>query len=166
MELSELTFSYDLEKREFSRMEYYFNVLDPQRNDKEMSKTARKSLEDFDSLFLGMYGNSAEKKETGMITPSMITFGYRYSTSEKFKGKEFINSELYCKIGVCSTPDLKLRFINVDFKNPRIMSMHDAVMSLENLKISEGAQIQANNINFLRNKKFGLEEYLSLPNKK
>ncbi|VVB82522.1 Uncharacterised protein [uncultured archaeon] len=166
MELKELTFSYDLEKREFSRMEYYFDVLNPQRDDKKMSKTAKKILEDFDLLFDGIYGKAADKKETGSITPSMITFGYRYSTSEKFKGKEFINSELYCKIGVSTTPDLKLRFVNVDFNNPRILSMHDAIMSLDHFDISEGAQVQSNNINFLRNKKFGLEEYLSLPNKK
>lgn len=163
MELEDLDFSYFLEDKRFYRIQYSFDVLSNRDYD-EVSKEARKILEKFNSIITGFYGDEVLTKETGLITPSMITFGHRYGSKETSNDWR-VNSELYCKINTNPNSDLKLRFISSDSNNFRILNLHDLIMS-ENFEISKKAQIQADNINFLRNKKFGLEEYLGLPYKK
>jgi len=167
MELLDLDFTYEIKGRKFSHFSYTFNILFNLKSKEEITEIAKRSLQNLEQTLDKHYSKEEfEKTEDGEINSYKIKFGYKYS-NHSFRNlpyRDLRSSSLKYNLGLNQKGELKdssLNLINMDSNPQKILTLHDEIIVMPNLKISDKSQIKIERINSLREEGFELNSYLT-----
>lgn len=167
MNLSNVMFSYEIKDKQFSKINYSFDVLSDTKSSEEVIRSAKTSLQQLETMLDDVYKGSGLKEEDGMIDSTSVDFGYLYSIENGLlsnKKRYSTRLEYTISMNMQGMPSgLTLRLANKDEDQQRLWKIYDSVLALPDIKISNQAQIQLERINFLRAGNFNINTYLALP---
>jgi hypothetical protein len=172
MNLFNVYFRYDTPSRKFESISYDFKPLldnsNPKESAKEIAELTKSSIQELENIISKTY-KTFKKEETGEVTPYEIVQGYTYTEKKGIFSKlnpvtawlNNIKLELKLKLNYNGIPSgIDITFRNSDKRN--ILSVHDIIISNPELMITESAEKQLQNIEYLRNHKFEPSKYLLL----
>jgi hypothetical protein len=176
MDLTRVSFNYELKKKKFTWVNYEFSIGQQDLSTNELANLAKKKFGELEHILDEHYtGKGFTKEEDGSINPSNISCGYDYSNYGSFGSwmKNESKSLNHLRLEICTYSGkypiaFKVTIGNYDADPKRLFTVYDTLISLPELHIHEEAQQQINNINFLRAQKFDmndLNKYLALPPK-
>jgi hypothetical protein len=174
MDLIRVGFNYEIKRKKFTRINYEFSIRQNDLPTNELANSAKKHFGELERILDEHYtGRGFTKEEDGSINPNIISCGYEYSNYGSMgswiknnpKSMNHIKLEISTYSGEYPIA-FKVAVDNHDADSKRLFTVYGTVLSLPGLIINTEAQHQIDNINFLREQRFDMDDlnkYLALP---
>lgn len=176
MDLTRVSFNYQIKDKTFSRLNYDFSVQNKDIPSTELVKLAKTEFTELEQILDQYYtGKGFTKQQNGDISSSIISCGFDYSNrhmgnlfwSKNFRSSTTLRLDIHTYSGTYPT-EFSISIANYDADMKRLFRVHDTIISLPDMNISAAAKHEIDTINFLRTQNFDMNDinkYLALPNK-